>query len=229
MQTAPWWQCPCLLTMATSSWLGLGRSSWSCGRESGLAKPGRSMESSTLTCTVQTTRLTCGHWHLLCATTLYPGVQLYPASPSEHPGEPASVHVPPHHGLVNHTFHLLNLLQLLTSGGLSSPRLSAAAGWVWIAGRVVYALGMKKTMREQFRNTLLAVWSIHWVWKQNNLWDNISITLTCMIITGYSTGLPEKRVNGAFGYLGLLTLLGTTINTAIQHIWTQSRFNSTYL
>ena len=61
LQTAPWWQCPCLLTMATSSWLGLGRSSWSCGRESGLAKPGRSMESSTLTCTVQTTRLTWGH------------------------------------------------------------------------------------------------------------------------------------------------------------------------
>lgn len=27
------------------------------------------------------------------------------------------------------------------SGGFSSPRLSAAAGWVWIAGRVVYALG----------------------------------------------------------------------------------------
>lgn len=64
---------------------------------------------------------------------------------------------------------------LLTMGGLSSPRLSAAAGWVWIAGRVVYALG-------------------------------------------YSTGLPEKRVNGAFGYIGLLTLLGTSIHTAIQHI-----------
>ena len=27
------------------------------------------------------------------------------------------------------------------SGGFSSPRLSAAAGWIWIAGRVVYALG----------------------------------------------------------------------------------------
>ena len=47
--------------------------------------------------------------HFLRATTLYPGVQLYPASPSEHPGEPASVHVPPHHGLVNHNFRLLTL------------------------------------------------------------------------------------------------------------------------
>lgn len=55
------------------------------------------------------------------------------------------------------------------------PKLSAAAGWVWIAGRVVYALG-------------------------------------------YSTGDPQKRVRGAFGYLGLFTLLGATINTALQHI-----------
>ena len=59
------------------------------------------------------------------------------------------------------------------------PKLSAAAGWVWIAGRVVYALG-------------------------------------------YSTGDPQKRVRGAFGYLGLFTLLGATINTALQHIQTAS-------
>ena len=39
-----------------------------------------------------------------------------------------------------------------------------------------------------------------------------------LLIPGYSTGLPEKRVNGAFGYIGLLTLLGTSIHTAIQHI-----------
>ena len=53
--------------------------------------------------------------------------------------------------------------------------MSAAAGWVWIAGRVLYALG-------------------------------------------YSTGEPEKRMKGAVGYLGLLTLLVGAINTAIQHL-----------
>ena len=64
---------------------------------------------------------------------------------------------------------------LLTTGGFSCPKLAAAAGWVWVAGRVVYALG-------------------------------------------YSTGDPAKRVRGAFGYLGLFTLLGCSINTAIQNI-----------
>ena len=64
---------------------------------------------------------------------------------------------------------------LLTMGGLSHPQLAGAAGWVWVAGRIVYALG-------------------------------------------YSTGDPKKRVRGAFGYLGLFTLLGCTIKTAIQHI-----------
>jgi len=77
-----------------------------------------------------------------------------------------------------HQNTLENLAQfyfLLTTGGLSCPRLAAAAGWVWIAGRVVYALG-------------------------------------------YSTGEPKKRVNGVFGYLGLLTLLGCSVHTAIQYI-----------
>jgi len=71
--------------------------------------------------------------------------------------------------------NLPQFMFLLTTGGLSSPRLSAAAGWVWIGGRVVYALG-------------------------------------------YSTGEPGKRVQGAFGYLGLLTLLGTSVHTAIMHL-----------
>ena len=84
------------------------------------------------------------------------------------------------------------------SGGLSSPRLSAAAGWVWIAGRVVYALGNCHFQLERFCQTL----------------ENSFLFFT----PGYSTGLPEKRVNGAFGYIGLLTLLGTSIHTAIQHI-----------
>ena len=55
------------------------------------------------------------------------------------------------------------------------PKLSAAAGWVWVAGRGVYALG-------------------------------------------YSTGDPAKRARGAFGYLGLFTLLGCAIKTAVQHV-----------
>ena len=52
-----------------------------------------------------------------------------------------SPHLAPH---LNNSPHLSTSPQfmfLLTTGGLSSPRLSAAAGWVWIGGRVVYALG----------------------------------------------------------------------------------------
>jgi len=78
----------------------------------------------------------------------------------------------------SHQNTLENLPQfmfLLTMGGFSHPRLAAAAGWVWIAGRIVYALG-------------------------------------------YNTGEPKARMKGAFGYLGLLTLLGCSVHTAIQHI-----------
>jgi len=78
----------------------------------------------------------------------------------------------------SHQNTLENLPQfffLLGTAGLSHPRVAAGAGLVWIAARIVYALG-------------------------------------------YSTGQPEKRVKGAFGYLGLLTLLGCSIHTAIQTI-----------
>ena len=71
--------------------------------------------------------------------------------------------------------NLSQFMFLLTMAGFSHPRLAAAAGWVWIAGRIVYGLG-------------------------------------------YSTGLPEKRNRGAFGYLGLLTLLTCSVHTAIQTI-----------
>ena len=64
---------------------------------------------------------------------------------------------------------------LLTMAGFSYPRLSALAGWVWIVGRVLYAIG-------------------------------------------YSTGEPEKRMKGAVGYIGLLTLLVCSIITAVQNI-----------
>lgn len=62
---------------------------------------------------------------------------------------------------------------LLAAGGLSHPCLSAGAGWVWIVGRVVYAIG-------------------------------------------YSTGDPAARMKGTFGYLGLLTLLGCSVYSALQ-------------
>ncbi|KAI9244928.1 hypothetical protein BY458DRAFT_529188, partial [Sporodiniella umbellata] len=32
-------------------------------------------------------------------------------------------------------------------------------------------------------------------------------------VSGYSTGSPSKRVRGAFSYLGLLTLIGTSGST----------------
>ena len=65
---------------------------------------------------------------------------------------------------------------LLTMGGLSHPILAGTAGWVWVAGRIVYGLG-------------------------------------------YSTGDPAKRARGAFGYIGLFTLLGCSIHTAIQSFY----------
>ena len=71
--------------------------------------------------------------------------------------------------------NLPQFLFLLSTGGLSHPLIASGAGWVWIAGRVVYALG-------------------------------------------YSTGDPRKRMKGAFGYLGLATLLGCTIHSAVLSI-----------
>ena len=32
---------------------------------------------------------------------------------------------------------------------------------------------------------------------------------------GYATGDPSQRQKGAFGYIGLLTLLGTSVSTAL--------------
>lgn len=51
-------------------------------------------------------------------------------------------------------------------GGLKYPEISAAAGAVFILGRIVFT-------------------------------------------NGYVTGDPAKRTRGAFGYIGLITLLGT--------------------
>merc|ERR1711979_186054 len=62
-------------------------------------------------------------------------------------------------------------LMLLFLGGLQYPRISAAAGLIYLAGRVRYAVG-------------------------------------------YSTGDPKNRQGGAFGYIGLLTLLVNTISFA---------------
>jgi len=63
-------------------------------------------------------------------------------------------------------------LMLLIFGGLQYPRVSAAAGVIWLVGRYFYA-------------------------------------------QGYYTGDPEKRLRGSFGYIGLFTLLGTTVAFAL--------------
>ena len=57
---------------------------------------------------------------------------------------------------------------LLTLGGLSHPRLAAGAGWLWIAGRVVYAVGEARHF--------CAVQSIPWV------------RLDTVYSTGYAVG-----------------------------------------
>jgi len=62
---------------------------------------------------------------------------------------------------------------LLFCGGLCAPRVTAAGGALFIAGRIAYALG-------------------------------------------YSTGDPAKRYNGSFGYLGIFTMLGTSIYSALK-------------
>jgi glutathione S-transferase len=60
-------------------------------------------------------------------------------------------------------------LQLV--GGLYLPKITAAAGVIYLLGRIAYA-------------------------------------------KGYYTGDPEKRMKGSFGYIGLLTMLGTTVCAA---------------
>ncbi|KAL9549806.1 hypothetical protein MBANPS3_005025 [Mucor bainieri] len=57
---------------------------------------------------------------------------------------------------------------LLLVGGLKYPEISAAAGVVFLLGRIVFT-------------------------------------------SGYTTGEPAKRTRGAFGYLGLIALLGTSV------------------
>ncbi|KAI7889940.1 uncharacterized protein EV154DRAFT_512898 [Mucor mucedo] len=59
---------------------------------------------------------------------------------------------------------------LLLVGGIKYPEVSAAAGVLFILGRIVF-------------------------------------------VSGYSTGNPAKRTRGAFGMLGLVTLLGTASAT----------------
>lgn len=59
---------------------------------------------------------------------------------------------------------------LLLVGGLKYPEISAAAGAVFLLGRIVFT-------------------------------------------SGYVTGDPAKRTRGAFGFLGLIALLGTSAST----------------
>ncbi|KAL4233158.1 hypothetical protein ACF0H5_007843 [Mactra antiquata] len=64
-------------------------------------------------------------------------------------------------------------LVLMLLGGILYPKLSAFCGVLWIAARVVYAIG-------------------------------------------YYTGDPERRKYGAFGYIGLLILLGCNVILALK-------------
>lgn len=66
-------------------------------------------------------------------------------------------------------------LVLLLFGGLQYPRISAAAGCVYLLGRIAYNIG-------------------------------------------YSTGDPSKRRYGAFGFAGMLILLGNTISFACHQL-----------
>jgi len=63
----------------------------------------------------------------------------------------------------------------LMIGGLQYPRIAAASGLIYIAGRIAYA-------------------------------------------KGYYTGEPEKRRWGGFAYIGLLSLLGSTISFAAHQL-----------
>jgi glutathione S-transferase len=47
---------------------------------------------------------------------------------------------------------------------------------------------------------------------------NHNLCVRIVYALGYSTGEPKARIKGAFGYLGLLSLLGCAVHTAIQHI-----------
>jgi glutathione S-transferase len=66
-------------------------------------------------------------------------------------------------------------LTLLLLGGLQLPKVTAAAGSVYLLGRIVYAYG-------------------------------------------YYSGEPEKRKRGFFGFLGMLTMMGTTVCAAFHQL-----------
>jgi glutathione S-transferase len=66
-------------------------------------------------------------------------------------------------------------LLLLMVGGLQYPRISAAAGVIYLLGRIAYAVG-------------------------------------------YSTGEPDKRKYGAFGFIGMVLLIGNTLSFACHQL-----------
>ena len=88
-------------------------------------------------------------------------------------------------------------LFLLLTGGLSHPCVASAAGLVWIAGRIAYGLGYS-TGKDQSKKSFL---------------QHVAPNSTCQ-----TSGQPEKRMKGAFGYVGLLALLGCSIHTGYKMI-----------
>ena len=83
---------------------------------------------------------------------------------------------------------------LLFIGGLRYPLLSALAGLIWIAGRVSYSLGYYTGGK---------YYNYHFFTR------NFSTALNLYDID------PAKRMNGSYAYIGLLTLLGATVCTAL--------------
>lgn len=75
----------------------------------------------------------------------------------------------------NYAENHVNFLILLGVAGLRYPLYSAIAGAVYLAGRIVYAVG-------------------------------------------YCSGNPSKRLQGSFGYLGLIACLGMSLTTIVQMI-----------
>ena len=142
---------------------------------------------------------------------IWSGFQLHPESPPEHLGEHASVHVPSHYGWIWHMRHLWQW-SVLWNGRMVNKWTNPTSFSSMYNCQVVFLPLASQLL--QAGSGLLAGWFMHWV----TLWLSIWKILNHSCCPGYSTGLPEKRVNGAFGYIGLLTLLGTSIHTAIQHI-----------
>ena len=125
--------------------------------------------------------------------------------------------------------HLTLIFTSFVSGGWSNPRLSAAAGLLWILARIVYALGYstgdpaarhttpaKRILRIFNKNfsgflyrNFFPVIKLLYQYKPNYILKLIQQMFKKII--KFCVG----RMRGMFGYIGILTLLGTSVHTAL--------------